>query len=574
MTIDTDAPGAPPGRPEPWALASALAVAALGTVFVSIGRSNLASVLAWPASVALFLWAVRPSRTGRSPRLPRADRALALLLPFVPVLVRVLLTSPYRIHGDELLTAYFSVHGDFSPARFFDGVPHFGDWVAQFPSLFFALQRGFFEIFGDRLAEVRWSGVPYVWLSGFALFLAARRLAGRTTAVVAVLLYSCLALSLYIETTGLHFLSATALFTAFFACAVRLFQEGGTWDAAATGVVAGLCYLFYPSSFIAVPVLAAFALVAWIRARRVLFARWVLWPALGFVLTVAPFVPYAVRENDYFSERSKQVYFMGESTPETAAMSPAVKARTLLVRNFVNGLRSFYTPSLGGLGGYWFGEQPLFERASLAVFAAGLIAAAARARRRPEIGLAVFALALAFVTGIVLTLPPVAYHRLSVVCPLAALVLALPFGELERLSVRPPVLKTGIVAVGVALLAFRNVDYFSRIAMTEGVPQDLYLADWVNTRYPDRVLYVAAFPGYAYRKISYFATTRRRTPPISNYHAELLQAFRTDEKYLYLVAFPSEFRERFSKVDPGGRYIQLQGLREWAIFLNPRGPRP
>lgn len=556
-----------PGRPEAWALASALAVAVLGTTFVSIGRSNLVSVVAWPASVALFLWSVRPGRTGRSPRLPCADLALALLLPLVPVFVRILLTSPYRIHGDELLTAFFSANSDFSPAHFFDGVPHFGEWVAQFPSLFFVLQHGFFLVFGDRLAEVRWSGVPYVWLSGFALFLAARRIAGRTTAVIAVLLYAFLALSLYIETTGLHFLSGTALFTAFFACAVKLFQQGGTWDAAATGVVAGLCYLFYPSSFIAVPVLAAFALVAWIRARRVLLARWVLWPALGFVLTVAPFVPYAVREGNYFSERSKQVYFMGESTPETDAMGPAVKARTLLVRNLVNGLKSFYTPGLGGLGGYWFGEKPLFERVTLVVFVVGLFAAAAMARRRPEVGLAVFALALAFVTGIVLTLPPIAYHRLSVVCPLAAFVLALPLRLFDRLTALPPVLRRGLQAIAVAVVASANYAYFSNIAAMEFAPTDLFIADWVNTRYADRVLYVAAFPGHAYRKLAFFAPTRRKGATISDYHGDLLQRFKTEEKYLYLVTFPKEFRERFSKMDPRGRYVLLPA-QEWAVYLN------
>lgn len=575
MTADTEVADARPGRPQAWALALAVLLGAACCVFVSLGRSNLAAVLAWPASVGLFLWSVRPSRTGRTARLPRADLLLAVLLPLVPVLVRVLLTSPYRVHGDELITAFYSAHDDFSPRRFFEGVPQAQDWVCQFPSLYFVLQRGFYLAFGDGLEQVRWSGVPYVWLSGFALFLAARRMLGRATAVIAVLLYACLALALYIETTGLMFLSGTAAFTVLFACAVRLFQEGGTWNAAATGVAAGLCYLLYPSSFIALPVLAVFAVIAFFRARRLLLARWVVWPALGFALVLAPFVPHAVKTRNYFTERSGQLFFMVESSPELDAMTAAEKAAVLFPRNLKSSLQSFYKPGLGGFGGYWFGRLAIFDPASFAAFVLGLLGAIVLARRRPEIGVALFAIALALLTGVVLMVPPAGYHRLSVVYPLLGLVLAVPFRLLALLPAGHPAVasravRAAVAALGVAFLGSVNVERFSKVALEEFTPDDMFLASWVNTRYPDRKLWVGAFPGHGYEKVAYFATPRRRGPVLSQYHADLIREFDEKEPYVVVMIFPEGFEQRFKNIDPNGRFAFYRDA--WGLFVNGGPP--
>jgi hypothetical protein len=552
-------------------LAAALALSALGTVLVARGKPGLVAFASWPLAIALFLFAVRPSRTGRTPRLPKTDLLLALLLPFVPILVRVLCASPYRIHGDELITAYYSAHDDFAPRFFFDAFPQENDWVCTFPSLFFFLQRGFFAVFGDHLAQVRASALPYVWVTGFALFLAARRMLGRIPAVVSVLLYSFLTLSLYIETTGLHFVAGTAVFTAFFACALRLFQDGGTFNAAATGVVAGFCYLLYPSSFIALPVLAAFALVAWVRARRVLFVRWVLWPALGVATVLGPFLASAFTVRNYFLERPGQIWFLVESSPEVDAMSTAEKIRVLVPRNFARGVRSFWEPGLGGAGGYWYGHYPMFDLGTCILFFAGVLAAAIHARKKPEIGLALFAVFLAFLLGIALAQPPTGYHRISVVYPLIAFLLALPFAVLAR--ARPPhpllsspAVRAALLALGVSWIASVNLSRFSEISMTEPAPDDMDLANWMNTRYADRQLYVAGFPGHAYRKLAYFAAVRRTTPTISAYHSDLLQSFDENRKYAYVIIFPEAFEQRFRRLDPNGRYRYVRG--EWGVFVN------
>lgn len=552
-------------------MALALGLSALSTALVATGRPGIVPFAAWVISVALLLFAARPSRTGRSPRLPRADLLLALLLPLVPVLVRVLAASPYRIHGDELITAYYSAHDDFSPRRFFEAVPQESDWVCSFPSLFFALQRVFFAVFGDGLAQVRASALPYVWVSGFALFLSVRRTLDRTTAVVAVLLYAFLPLAVYIETTGLHFVAGTAIFMAFFACALRLLQDGGTWNAAVTGVVAGACYLLYPSSFIALPVLGVFACVAWARARKPDLVRWVLWPAMGVAVVLGPFVASAATTRNFFLERPGQIWFLVEAGPAIDGLTTAEKIRVLVPRNVVTSVRSFFTPGLGGAGGYWYGHEAMFDAGTCAVFFAGVLGAIVLARRRAEVGLALFSVALAFFLGLVLAQPPVGFHRLSVVYPLMAFLLAVPFHLLARAAPPHPALgsravRVAAAALGIAWLGTAGLEKFSRIAMTETVPDDMYLATWLNTRYPDRQLYLAGFPGHAYQKLAYFAPVRRTRPTISEYHADLLQKFNEKEKYVYVVIFPAAFEQRFRRLDPAGRFRVFRD--ELGLFLN------
>jgi hypothetical protein len=329
----------------------------------------------------------------------------------------------------------------------------------------------------------------------------------------------------------------------------------------------GACYLFYPSAYIALPVFGAFWIAHVRRTRRVDFTRWILLPAAGALVVVGPFLMYAFTTYNYFTERASQVSFVNHHTVELDAMPLARRVPTVLAQNTVRGVRSLWTDGLGGAAGYWFGEKALFDRVTLAVFLAGLVVAFWMARRNAGLALVLFTLGFAFLTAIIMSVPPVPFHRLSSVYPFIAVVLALPIRLIGRLDVRPPVLVAGLQAIAVAVVASANYGYFSKIAVTESAPTDLFLADWVNTRYADRVLYVAAFPGHAYRKLAYWAPTRRKTPTISDYHGDLLRRFNTDERYLYLVTFGSEFRERFTKMDPKGRYILLPA-QPWAIYLN------
>src|SRR5207247_1031113 len=72
--------------------------------------------------------------------------------------------------------------------------------------------------------------------------------------------------------------------------------------AVTAGAAVGLCYLTYSSSYLAIPLLAPFCLLAPRRHGR-LVARGA--AAAGLVLL--PFVVYAARWHNYFGERTAQV---------------------------------------------------------------------------------------------------------------------------------------------------------------------------------------------------------------------------------------------------------------------------
>ncbi|MFZ5784882.1 MAG: hypothetical protein ACOY3Y_00440, partial [Acidobacteriota bacterium] len=205
---------------------------------------------------------------------PSRSWLVLTLIGVAPVAVRLALASPARIHGDELITAYFSLTEEFSAQRFFAEVPRVRvEWVSQFPTPFFLVQRWLLAAVGDDVAGVRLSVQPYVFLVGVLLFLLAREIADRQTAWIAVTISTFMAISLYLETLGLHFVSSTAVFLAFFLAGVRAIRSERSADAAATGVLCGACYLFYTSSYAALPLMLAVGAWRVLRSRGRGWAR-------------------------------------------------------------------------------------------------------------------------------------------------------------------------------------------------------------------------------------------------------------------------------------------------------------
>ena len=118
----------------------------------------------------------------------------------------------------------------------------------------------------------------------------------------------------------------------------------------------------------------------------------------------------------------------------------------------------------------------------------------------------------------------------------------------------------------VVVFAARNLDYFSVAAVSDGYPEDLRVASYINRRFPDRQVYVAAFPGQAFQKLAYFADVRRSAKIITNYHNDLLQSFRTDEKYVYVIAMPDNFGEKFHALDPKSRFVRF--TTDYGLLFN------
>ena len=550
----------------------ALAIlASLGAdALVFTGHPGPAAIAAWGAGLLLLVPAFSGEwKEGLARLRPTWKGAGLLLLFLLPVAVRAINTDNCRVHGDELLTAYFSATEDLAPERFFAQIPkNDGVWVCQFPAPFFVLQKFFFRIFGDTLAQVRWSVWPYVFVAAVFLFLSARRVLDAFTGVVSVVLWAFLAISLYLESVGLMFVSSTALLLVAFYFALRALQEEGELDAVLAGVTAGLCYVFYTSSYVALPILAAtIGLRLWRRRRLELYRNFVL-PALGFALLIGPFATYALKHHNYFLGRAQQVSLLGGQWSDSSRRieEGGETALGIVGKNAAVALKSFWESGVGGHGGYWFAHLPLFDRATLALLVLGLLLAFWLMTKRGEVGLVLLVAGLSFLTGVILTIPPPAYHRLAAGYPFVAILLALPFWKLWSTTRVPASVRAALVGGGLVVFAAVNQSYFSEAALPEYQNVELLFANWINLRYPDRKCYVAAFPENAYAKIAYFAVDRRKGPIVCNYHDPLLQNLDPNERYVYIVLFADEFRARFQKVDPNGHFkVFAPG---WGIFLN------
>jgi drug/metabolite transporter superfamily protein YnfA len=534
------------------------------------GRPFLA-VVSWLASLALLVLASSGKRVSSEPGTPWTKRQwlTRAALICLPALVRLALFRLDRIHGDDILTAYFSATYDLRHADFFAPVPADpGDWVSQFPAPFFVLQKLFFAAFGESLLTIKLSILPYVVVTAGFLFAIARDLVDERAAALAVVVYAFFGPSLYLETLGLHFVSSTAAFLAFFHFAIRELRSGHRRDALIAGLLAGSCYLFYLSSFLALPLAALFFYVRGGALREHHVAGNLLLFVVGVAAVLSPFLADAARHHGGYLRRVEQVALLGgEWSPyRPGGAGGVVPAPRVVSQSLRLSLRSLYTPGIGGHGGYDFGKQALLEPLALALAMLGALRAITLARRCSEWWLVLITIALAFLMGVVLTIPPPAFHRLSIAFPFVALLISLPLHAVINASVASRALRHAGAALLLAGLVLTQHLYFLRAALAENDPVALRLARFIDTQFPGRRLYVAAYPSYAFEKIYRFATQPPPRRVTSDTHGTLLPRLDVNRKYVYVVTLPDAFDAQFASRDPRGRIIRF--APEYSLFVN------
>jgi hypothetical protein len=512
----------------------------------------------WVASLAMLAFAVPAGPPADAGERRLEHPIVAGFVICLPALVRCSNFHMNRAHGDDFLTGYFSATYDLR-SNFFAPVPADGmQWVTQFPCPFFFFQKVFFLLFGESLMTIKFSVLPYVVFVSFFLFLVTRELLNERAAIVAVVLYSFFWPSLYLETLGLHFVSSTAAFLAFFHVTLRQFRTGSLRLAVGSGILAGACCLFYTSSLIALPILALFMVVRWIARGRQAALRSFLLASAAALAVVAPFVVQSsFNKPNYFLRRIDQVSLLtGEWSDAKQRIASGEDPTKIVAESFNLSARSLYRNGLSGHGGYDFGHRALFDRLSLTLFVLGSGIGLLHVRRQPE-WLMVYAVVLiSFFAGLVLTIPPPAFHRFSVVFPFLTIFFVLPLDWLLSQE-RWGAFRHGALAL--ALGAFVASDLFSFRAATRGERdyEGLRLARLINRDFPGRDVYVAAFPSFEFARCYYFAPGRKARRVVTDYHQAFLEAFNADERYVYVITIPKDFEEKFARLDPRGRVIHF-----------------
>lgn len=560
--------------------AGALAVSLAVSLLVYRGGTSHWLAAVWFLSLfpfALAAWVPRPKKSERPSRPARA--LLLLAATALPVLVRVANFDSDRVHTDEFMTAFFSATHDFGHSKllrfpdaarpgFFGYMPEKGDWQAQFPKPFFFLQRVFFTLFGESMLTVRLSVQIYVALVGVMLFLIVREILDQASALVAVVLYSFFAPSVYLETLGVMFVSSTAVLTFFFYFAIREYRTGEMFHAALAGLACGFCYLTYYTSYLAFPLFVAVCAVQLLRRKRISVLQNFAIALAGMLLVLAPFLAYCLRFGNYVTSRANQLGLLtGEWSPYREEIAQGANPIPIVRENLLLSLKSLVRDGIGGGGGYDLGHRAFFDRFSLVLFLGGVLAGLVLLSRRSELLFVFLVIVAAFFGYVVLALPPPAYHRFAIAFPFVVILMTLPFSLL--LKVRPlPVSVRSALAGGLLLLfACVNERRFVEAVWLDKPVEELRLARFVGLRYRGRNAYVAAYGGFGFARVLYFFMKDPRPRTIlTDYHENLLKAFDRKEKYVYLIIFPVEFDEKFRKADPNGRLFHFS--RRWSVFAN------
>ena len=375
-------------------------------------------------------------------------------------------------------------------------------------------------------------------------------------------------MSVYLETLALFFVGATAAFLVFFYFAVREYRTADTFCAAMSGIGCGFCYLMYYSSYLAFPMLVAFAAVHWMRTRQAQFSKTSSISLGGILLVLAPFAAFDLRVGDYVLRRANDLSLLsGSLSPYREAIAKGANPIPIVCDNLVLSLKSFFRNGVAGAGGLSSATSPCltrFRSSSCDGASRGL----ALVLRKSEL-LFVFLVIAACVGMVAITSPPPTCHRFSIAFPFLVILMTLPFELLLRLTN----LRAGLryVLAGVLLLTFACVNE-SRLAeaiFRDQSPDEPRIAEFINQRYGARRLYVAAFSAFAFQKIFYFYDRKGEPPRRDRSARQSAQGIQPRRE----VRLRHDFRRCFSEELRKGRPERavLPDLRRLQHFRQLRG---
>lgn len=551
----------------------AIFISAVVSYEIYLGKYSPFFIFLWLLSILLLLAALLFNQSLKIKYNFQFNKKtfIILLIIIIPALVRIVYFNPNRTRGDDLLTAYFSAHFDPTTINFFSGIPQDkAQWVSQFPTPFFALQKLFFLIFGESYLSIQFSIIPYVLIISLMLFLISKMIFGFKTAAAAVIFYSFFAANLYLETLGLHFISSTAVFLVFFYLLILYGKTRKSIFASLSGITCGFCYLFYITSFIAFPVMILYFIVHIVFSKKLLTMYHLLLAVLGFLIVLSPFITYAYRFDNYFSSRIDQVSLLsGNWSGIKDQIAHGANPFRFIKDNSVQAIKSLYIDGIGGHGGYDFGHLAFFEKSTLYLFLFGTatgIILMFLIKRKIELLLIYLIMAVSFISGVILTLPPPAYHRFSLAFPFLALIFSLPIYIFLKLKNYFKLLALFTILCLVIVYSINNQIYFQRTISTEFYNESIFISNYINKNFPNRNIYVASYPGFGFDKVYYFSAGKNAKSISTGYHDGFLKTFNPDEKYVYAIIFPEDFNSKFAALDKDGRIIKIS--QGYSLFVN------
>ncbi len=335
-----------------------------------------------------------------------------------------------------------------------------------------------------------------------------------------------------------------------------------------SGMFCALSYLTYTSSYIAYPVIVTIGILAYIRSRSSDVAIALRKFSILVLFILAPFIAHAILVDNYFLERISQVNVFWGSWSDTARThaSPVSIAAT----QSVSALRSLVIPGIGGLGGYNFGNQSLLDPLTGVLFILGLgilVSDAIRKKREDALSILIV-FVVPFITGFILTTHPPPFHRISLLYPFFALVIAWPIWSLTKLKKPVGLL---LMALVLALVATMNVRHIRAMILGDAnlYPQNSrIIGDFINRTVPKgETIFIAAYPSFylgqelVFRTNNrYLLTTEESEGILKRYNGKFLIVFQPSEIVI----------NKLTSLYPANRWVtSLEGipLGDVALFV-------
>jgi hypothetical protein len=549
---------------DPWWI-TAFAFNILIIFLLLLGHYHYFLIPCWTASLLLPLFSRQ--QNARIPQLFAGlkfkTHFILLLFALMPLVVRLLMIDPQRIHSDEYLIAGNSIAFDFKADNFFSFFPKVYLWPGgQTPSIMYVLQKIYLHIFGTTFDTVKYSALPYILGTSFFLALSAHAIGGMILAFITCWLYSFLAIDLYYALLGgIHqFSGSMFVFTGFFWVLVSWKKNYTLKDSYILGLLSGSCYLYYYTSFIALPVVFTFGGLLWYVHRRWPWRRWMAGFIGGNFLVLSPNIAQMISEKKFIILLPRWDLiniWNGYWTPRYQESFGLFKKISMVGENLWTFLRSFAVDRLGGCCGFHFSNLAMFEYTGLALLLIGvglLVFYCFRKYPRRRLWILILLAVLWEFPGVILTFPMASYHRFSAVFPLLALIMAVPLAQWLVLKPVPLSARIMLALLVLPYFAYANLCYLRPIIKEEIKISEFQLVERVGRNFPDHRIYVSAFPGHQLPHVLRFSTYPNLKKVVWDSAVNLYPKFNKNERYFYIIAWYEETADKYKQLDKKGVY--------------------
>lgn len=471
----------------------------------------------------------------------------ATIIIFCAVLIRVVLMfNTQSFHIDEYLSAHFAYSlGDITKLDWFAVYPPAGVWICQFPLPYFLFQKIFFNIFDISTLSMRFSILPYIIMIFASLFLYARKIFGDKASLLSIIFLAVFPADLYLSRWSLHFISSTAFFFAALYFFILCVKNGNKIYFGLFGIFLGLCYFTYYSSYIALPLFIIYLLLLILfKQIKINHLKGFLISALIFLFFLSPLITYALKVNNFITQRTDQVAIINGLWSEHKNVKPDIESYSgIILKQADLSLRSLYIDNIGGHAGYWFGRLAFFDKITFFIFIFSFFYFILKSIKSKSAHylFPILVVACAFFTGIVFTIPPPAFHRMSIAYPLITLIIGVSIADFYVfLKEKNKTWAFIIVLILIVSILAGNIYHFSRILKTDG-PDDPDFPPIQNelTIKHAEMVYIASFDSYSLGKVLFIRSDKKiksMTHPLNDLISQIPKG-----KVSYLiVVYPNE----------------------------------